>query len=538
MNTFTNASVPLRLFGVVLALALVAVATLLVTPTSAQSPDNTYDDPEPCGPGAETAFMPEPHEITTGHYALFDAYWEWAPPEGGNAQQSGLEDSNYLHLNECPPTVTTETRTDEETEEEVTVPTYHEAQGDIEEAIFHIKDEEKYNVAVVSTNAEATSGQISLEEYPALHTFVDAGDKVFWLQLDDPDTEADETSDLTIGFSTRNFDDQYWVGPLRYRLSVERHPSAPHHHPHFFAYKAPIAGGTEQGFVWSSAEAGVSVLEMEPGEFKALQWIFTDEGTYEIWVQLIGYVNKDKPGNAGDDWSPISDNITETSEVKRYVFQVGEELAEHEPPRFGFSYTIDENTPPGTEIGEPIQVIIEEPTDLEYSLSGAGADQFALDSTSAPDSVQIRVADGANLDFETKPSYDLLLSVTDNIDHESNPDSSIDHFVAVQVQLRDMPPTPSLVPSNRHLALGETLTLTIVWQEFEELVGSYNWSLTDIFDEVHASGTLSENNVVIWTETHQGGHDGVYTLTLEYERTGHSGRITTIIENVKVSWGF
>ena len=36
MNTFTNASMPLKLFGVVLALALVAVAALLVTPTSAQ----------------------------------------------------------------------------------------------------------------------------------------------------------------------------------------------------------------------------------------------------------------------------------------------------------------------------------------------------------------------------------------------------------------------------------------------------------------------------------------------------------------------
>ena len=68
MNSFTNASIPLKLFGVVLALALVAVAALVVTPTQAQSPDNDYTDPQPCGPGAGDAFMEEPHEITEGHF--------------------------------------------------------------------------------------------------------------------------------------------------------------------------------------------------------------------------------------------------------------------------------------------------------------------------------------------------------------------------------------------------------------------------------------------------------------------------------------
>ena len=51
--------------------------------------DNTYPDPQPCGPGAGTAFMEEPHEIQTGHYALFDAYWRIPPSTGGEGTSTG-----------------------------------------------------------------------------------------------------------------------------------------------------------------------------------------------------------------------------------------------------------------------------------------------------------------------------------------------------------------------------------------------------------------------------------------------------------------
>lgn len=65
----------------------------------AQSPGNAYDDPQPCGPGADTAFQPEPHEITSGHFALFDAYWRFPDADPDHR----VEDTNYLHTNLCPP---------------------------------------------------------------------------------------------------------------------------------------------------------------------------------------------------------------------------------------------------------------------------------------------------------------------------------------------------------------------------------------------------------------------------------------------------
>ena len=83
---------------------------------------------------------------------------------------------------------------------------------DIEEAIMHVQNE-PYQVDVVATNAEATGGQLSLEEYPDVRKGhftlgktdpVPEGTKVWWLRLDDPDTgtetnPVDETSDLSPG---------------------------------------------------------------------------------------------------------------------------------------------------------------------------------------------------------------------------------------------------------------------------------------------------------------------------------------------------
>ena len=438
MNTFTNVSMPLRLFGVVLVLALVAVAALLVTPTSAQSPDNTYDAPKPCGPGAETAFQPEPHEITKGHYALFDAYWEWLQVDDPDDDT----DSNVgvLHTNLCPPLVTQTTTT--ENRVTVTVTNYTASGIDIGEAIFHILD--KHKATVVSGEADNSVGaQISMDDYDELRDYVVAGASVWWLRLDDDGLSDTETENLSLGFSTGRFDDQYWAvsgedppPPFRYMLELKDNPGIPpEEHPHFLAYKV---GTDRPELVWDSAAVHTEPLEMEPGQFEHLEWVFTKAGTYAIWVHLRGNVRKadNPPADAGDNWKPISANETETNEVRRYVIQVGDRLEEVEPPSFGVSFTIDAPPAAGTKVGAPIQVLGKDPrVSLTYSLSGDGADDFALIPLGDPDRVQIAVADGVTLNPVEQRTYNLTLGVTDGSDHEHNEDDSLDHTLAVNIEL-------------------------------------------------------------------------------------------------------
>ena len=195
---------------------------------------------------------------------------------------------------------------------------------------------------------------------------------------------------------------------------MERHPTNPGDVPHFFAYEAPKLGNVAQEPVWDSSEPGKGEMELDPGEYRALQWVFTKPGTYLLWVHLLGDVRANKPADAGEDWKPISGNVTETSEVYRYTFQVGDTLVETEPPIFGVNREVEENSPGGVEVGEPIPVYNADADTLYYELTGDGHGNFeTVVASTDPHAVQIVVADGANLDYETKPSYDLNLSVTD-----------------------------------------------------------------------------------------------------------------------------
>lgn len=507
-----------KVLAAVLALSAIAITLLAVvfatgpaqaqdnppTPTPTPAPTttptptpvlNTYADPQPCGPGAATAFQPEPHEVTTGHFALFDAYWR-------QTVRNQLENAGVLHTNLCPPKVVTTTQINSITLLPETVTTLTASGIDIDEAIFHVLDTHK--VTVVATNAEATNGELSLEEYPRVRERlglekddpVPAGTQVWWLQLDDPDTTgADEQSDLSLGFSTKRFDDEHWVGEdgesaFRYHFDLKRNPGIdPGEHPHVLTYRAPANGNAKQDPVWDSAEAGLGEMDMEPGRFENLQWIFTRPGTYEMSVHLLGSVRETNPHGRDHkeydaNWKRISDDKTETSEVKRYVIQVGDVLEEMEPPLFGLNVSVAENALEGVSVGDPIPVYRSEADALTYRLSGDGHENFravaATDpSNAAPHAVQIVVADGASLDYETKASYELTLSVTDNVDHENNADPTVDDVLAVRVTLEDLPPGLVLA-ADRPLLLpvGETVNFVAVYEPKPEHLGetfAYQW---------------------------------------------------------------
>ena len=472
---------PAAVLALVIIAALVVAVTLAAGPTQAQDGTPTptptptpspYADPQPCGPGAATAFQPKPHEVTSGHFALFDAYWRVT--ERDTAQPT---DAGVLHTNQCPPKMVEMTSDGLRT---VTVLKRAESNIDIGEAIFHVKDD--YKVDVVATNAEATSGQLSLDEYPQLRKAlglgsadpVPAGTQVWWLRLDDPDTDAvDETSKLRLGFSTALFNEEHWVPQMRYKFEVERAPDDYADTRHFYAYEAPNSGNAaQQSPVWNSYEPDRDEQDMtlQPGEYRPLQWIFTEEGTYELSVHLQGFVRDKNPRPLTDEdydanWRPISDNITETSEVKTYTFQVGSKLEENEPPVFGINLSVPEESPAGTLVGDPIPVFEADAETLYYSLSGDGHADFTVETATNPHAVQIKVADGANLDFETKSSYELTLSVTDRLDHEHNTDTSIDDTLAVRIALEDVS-SLSIDVSNSNPQATDEVVFTAVNNDF------------------------------------------------------------------------
>ena len=514
MNVISSIPRKTILYGAALAATALVIALLAASyaasPARAQTPGNTDPDPQPCGPYADTAFMKEPHEVTSGHFALFEAYWRWT------GLGDDAEDTGVLHTNLCPPLVTTTREDNFGIITETTTRSARKGGMDVEEAIMHVKD--KHKADVVADNAAA--GQLSLKEYPAVRKalglgegdHVATGTQVWWLKLDDPRTTGvdEKTPDMSLGFSTLLLNDKHWLtraegNPMRYKFLVERYPAgpgSPEEVPHFFAYEAPdvraeSSEDEDEGvkLVWDSTKPAVEQTDvlMDPGEFHALQWVFTKPGTYLLWVELQGYVRKDNPYRPMDaeyeDWKPVGAGKTETSEVYRYTIQVGETLDELEPPIFGVNLKVGENTPGGIKVDDPIPVYNAEADVLYYRLvdreTREESDEFELakSTSTAPHTVQVVVKDGASLDYETTPSYELELSVADKLDHESNERSEElsypDDILIVRIDLEDQEPGVVLDVDRGVVLVGETVNLFARYEPAPEHLGrtfAYEWA--------------------------------------------------------------
>ena len=70
------------------------------------------------------------------------------------------------------------------------------------------------------------------------------------------------------------------------------------------------------------------------------------------------------------------------------------------------------------------------------------------------------------MDYETKDTYDLTLGVTDNVDHESNDDDSLDDTLAVRIEVTDVAGyAASLSVSNESPTVGDPIEFTIIVED-------------------------------------------------------------------------
>ena len=462
----------ITLYAAVLAMAALVVTVLAVSfatgPAQAQDAANTFPNPQPCGPGLPDSNFPgnPAEQITSGHYALFDAYWHWATVK--TIEDEDSKNTGSLNNNQCPPAVTFE-------EDE-----YTRSASDINigHTVIHVGNQ--YKVDVVDTNAQAGNTKFSLAEYEKVGEAVLAGTKVYWLRLDDPDTAAkDETSDLVLGFSTAYLDGKYWyhenlerqkVGPpLQYELEAVRY-RGPHAAdlPHVFAYRAPKLGNQPDQVVWDSIDTDTNEMQMEAGAYEDLQWVFTHAGTYVLEVHVKGHVRQrdPNPDSATSNWEKITDeDTTVTSEVKEYVIQVGS-LSLVPQPLFGVNYNVKENVPAGTKVGGPIPVL-RAPSDanLKYRLRGDDKDKedFKVVAVAEPRGAQIVVNDNANVDHEARSHYELVVEVSDGVDHMGNADDDgefvVDHTFGLDIAVDDHP-TVRITADNSNPRVGDTVTVT------------------------------------------------------------------------------
>ena len=144
----------------------------------------------------------------------------------------------------------------------------------------------------------------------------------------------------------------------------------------------------------------------------------SDDVAYDVQVRAVN------AQGAG----PWSDTITETPSGDAPYFSEGTDTTR----------SVDENATAGADVGLPVGA--EDPTDetLTYRLSGTDVGSFAIDDSTG----QLTVADGAELDHETKDSYTVIVTATDPVTTD-DPSADSDS-INVTISVEDVDESPIL----------------------------------------------------------------------------------------------
>ena len=152
---------------------------------------------------------------------------------------------------------------------------------------------------------------------------------------------------------------------------------------------------------------------------------YETKDTYSVTVSV-------SDGNGGTDSIAVTINVNDVHENTAPSFGTAESVTRE----------VNENTGTGIDIGDKVEATDPDSDDtLEYSLGGTDVGSFSIDSTSG----QIRT--NAALDYETKDSYSVTVSVTDG---NGGTDS-----IAVTINITDVNEAPSFTensPTTRSIA--------------------------------------------------------------------------------------
>ena len=118
--------------------------------------------------------------------------------------------------------------------------------------------------------------------------------------------------------------------------------------------------------------------------------------------------------------------------------------------------TVAENTAAGQDIGHPVAATEQDAGDtLTYSLGGTDAASFHIVSTTG----QLRTR--ASLDYESKSSYTVTVSVRDGKDTGGNADTTVDDTITVTITVTDVEEAGTLTLSSTQPQVGTALSATL-----------------------------------------------------------------------------
>ena len=195
---------------------------------------------------------------------------------------------------------------------------------------------------------------------------------------------------------------------------------------------APVEAGDDDGdslaYTLGGTDAASFAIVAASGQLQTRSALdFETKAMYSVTVSVSD--SKDADGNADtvvDDTIDVTISVTNVNDQPAFSTDTA-------------TRSVAENTAAAQNIGDPVEANDDDDGDsLAYTLGGTDAASFAIVAASG----QLRTR-GA-LDFETKSSYSVTVSVSDSKDAGGNADTAVDDTIDVTISITNVNERPTL----------------------------------------------------------------------------------------------
>ena len=325
-----------------------------------------------------------------------------------------------------------------------------------------------------------------------------------------PDTAMDDTIDVTITVINVDEDGAVALAPAQPQVGT--------------ALSATLTDpdGTASGTTWvweSSSDGNTGWTTVSGATSTATASRYTPVST-DLNKYLRATATYTDPQGSGKSAEAVSDNAVQARPVNNAA------------PGFSAEATtraVDEDTVAGGNVGAPVTATDTDNGDtLTYGLEGADAAAFEIDSTSG----QIKVGTGTMLDYETRSSYTVVVSVRDSKDDYGVSDAATDDTITVTITVNGVDETPEVMgpDSIDYEENGEGEVTS--YSAFDPETGSITWSWDgDDKDRFlpSANGSLAFRTPPDYEAPTDKDGDNVYQVTVQASDGTNTGSLVVTI---------
>ena len=290
----------------------------------------------------------------------------------------------------------------------------------------------------------------------------------------------------------------------------------------------------------------VGTYEARDPEGRPVNWSLYPTGDSEHFgITHSGKLKFKQPPNFEDPKDDDEDNeyhliITASSgEFAHSYFPVRVQVTDvlGEQPMFietSTTRTVEENTPAGENIGDPIEAKNPDDDPIHiYSVSGADAASFDFSTSTG------QIITKAALNFESKASYSLRVSIRDGENEDQSPSTSTDDSIDVTINVTDIYEGPT-VNGHDYVDHPENTLQVAEYSVYDSNNRQITWrplSGDDSGRFSFSNGTLSFRSAPDHENARDQGRDNFYEVTLTATAGNETGSLDVTVHVINVNEG-